>query len=375
MENWLAFYLIPFLIAFAISFGLTPLFRKISHRWKILHAIRPGVKQDIHKVPMPLLGGWAIVLSFFILVTYYALGTDFLLGGFLLPKYLWGLLVGGLILIIGGTLDDKYDLKPRWQFVAPLLATIVIIASGLGINFISNPVGESLQLNNLSFILFEVGDLPYRIVFWADLFTLIWMMGMMFTVKYLDGVDGLSTSVLSVGFLIVFFLSITQAVSQPETAFLSIVMAGAVLGFWPYHFPRAKLFVGEGGVLFMGFMLGALAILSGGKIATALLVMGIPIIDTARVIIMRLIRGRSPFKGDDTHLHHLLLKLGLQHWQIVGVICFPSLIFGILAVVLQGYDKFMALLILFIVMVVFVSILGVLVSHRAHRQSSVDVIK
>jgi len=309
------------------------------------------------------------------MVAYYATFTNQLLGGFVLPKHLWGILAAGLILIIAGTIDDKYDLKPVWQFVAPVLAIAIIIASGIGINFVANPVGEAVQLDTISFTLFEVQDLPYRIIFWADIFTIIWMMGMMFTVKYLDGVDGLSTSLLSIGFLIVFFLSIAQPVSQPETAFLAIVMAGAILGFWPYHFPQAKLFMGEGGVLFMGFMLGLLAILSGGKIATALLVMGIPIIDTARVIIGRLVRGQSPFRGDDTHLHHLLLKLGLKQWQVVLTICIPSLIFGIAAIVLQGYDKLLALVILFVAMIVFVSVLGIMVSRKTQRTVSIDGVK
>ncbi|EKD49350.1 MAG: hypothetical protein ACD_63C00175G0003 [uncultured bacterium] len=122
----------------------------------------------------------------------------------------------------------------------------------------------------------------------------------------------------------------------------------------------------------MGFMLGLLAIISGGKIATALLVMGVPIIDTARVIITRMIKGKSPFKGDDTHLHHLLLKLGLKQWQVVLIICIPSMIFGGLAVALQGFEKLMALFILFIIMIVFVTILGVLLSKRAQKLKSID---
>jgi UDP-GlcNAc:undecaprenyl-phosphate/decaprenyl-phosphate GlcNAc-1-phosphate transferase len=372
MERWVFLYLIPFIAAGAISFILTPIFRRVSVRWKILHPVRRGYKQDIHRLPMPLLGGLAIISSFFILVGYYAFFTDQLTGGFLLPKHLWGILIAGIILTVGGTLDDKYDLKPKWQFVAPVLAIIVIIASGIGIDFISNPLGETFRLDSISFTIFEVNNLPYQIVLLADIFTAVWLLGMIFTAKYIDGVDGLSSSIMFIGFLIIFFLSITQLVAQPETAFLAIVMAGAVLGFWPYHFPSAKLFVGEGGVLFMGFMLGLLAIISGGKIATALLVMGIPIVDTARVISGRLLRGRSPFQGDDTHLHHLLLKAGLKQWQVVLAICLPSLGFGIAAVVLQGSQKILALGVLFLSMVVFVVILGIVVSVRTSSGKNID---
>ncbi len=370
MANWIYFYLIPFIIAFAISFFITPLVRKLALRWGVVKEPRPGFAQDIHKGKIPLMGGIAIVISFFVLVGYYAIFTESLTSGFLLPKYLWGILIGGLILLVGYVLDDKYDLSPKWQFIPAILATIVIIASGIGIDFMTNPVGEAIQFDTINFTLFQINDLPYRIVLLSDLFTLFWMMGMMFTVKYMDGVDGLTSSLMSVGFIIIFFLSITAGVNQPEIAFLSIVMVGAILGFWPYHIPPAKIHLGEVGPMFMGFMLGVLAILSGGKIATALLVMGVPIIDTARVIIMRIIKGQSPFKGDDTHLHHLLLKLGLSARQVVLVICLPSLFFGVLAVILQGYDKFLALLILFISMVVFVTVLGILVTRKTRRLDS-----
>lgn len=370
MDRWLTLYQLPFIAALALSFLLIPLVKKWAIRIGVVRGHRPGHPQDVHtqKQPVALLGGTAIFISFFVLLGYYAFFTDQLLSGFLFPKYLWGILVAGVILFVGGFIDDKFELPAKWQWVAPVLAIIVVIASGVGIDFISNPLGEEFRLDQWSTTLFQINDLPYRIVWVADLFTLVWMLGMIYAVKFIDGIDGLSATINFVGFLIIFFLSLMPAVNQPETAFLAVVMAGAILGVWVHQFPRGQIQIGEGGVWFMGFMLGLLAILSGGKIATALLVMGIPIIDTARVIIGRLLRRQSPFKGDNTHIHHLLLRLGLKPWQIVMAIGLPSLFFGVLGLVLQGEQKIMALLLVFAGMTIFVVSLGVFLSRRSQRR-------
>lgn len=367
MERWLSLYLLPFVAALAISFLLVPLVKKGAIRLGVVRGHRPGHLQDVHtqKQPVALLGGTAIFISFLALLGYYSLFTEQLLSGFLLPKYLWGILVAGVVLFIGGFIDDKYELPARWQWVAPVLAIAIIIASGIGIDFISNPLGEEFRLDQWSTTIFQIGDLPYRIVWGADLFTLVWMLGMIYSVKFIDGVDGLSATINFIGFLIIFFLSLMPNVGQPETAFLAVVMAGAILGVWIYQFPHGQIQIGEGGVWFMGFMLGLLAILSGGKIATALLVMGIPIIDTARVIIGRLARRQSPFKGDNTHIHHLLLRLGLKPWQVVLSVGIPSLFFGVLGLILQGEQKLIALLLVFSGMTVLVASLGLVLSRRS----------
>lgn len=369
MARWLNLYLLPFIIALAVSVLLVPLIRRWAIKIGVVRSHRPGHLQDVHtqRQPVALLGGTAIFISFFALLGYYALFTDQLLGGFLLPKYLWGILAAGIVLFIGGFIDDKYEMPARWQWVAPVIAILIIVASGIGIDFISNPLGNEIRLDQWSTTFFQIGDLPYRIVWGADLFTVVWLLGMIYAVKFIDGVDGLSATINFIGFLIIFFLSLMPAVNQPETAFLAVVMAGAILGVWIYQFPRGLIQIGEGGVWFMGFMLGLLAILSGGKIATALLVMGIPIIDTARVIIGRLIRKHSPFKGDNTHIHHYLLRLGLKPWHVVLAIGLPSLLFGVLGLVLQGYHKFLALVLVFVGMTIFVVALGLVLSRRERR--------
>ena len=271
----------------------------------------------------------------------------------MLPKHIIGIMIAGLLLIIGGVLDDKFNLSPLKQIIWPVSACIVIIISGIGIDFISNPLGEALQLNQFQYKIFEYNSTPYFIILLADLFTLIWLLGVTYTTKFLDGLDGLVAGISVIASVILFFLSMQINIMQPETALISIILGGASLGFLFWNFHPAKIFLGEGGSTFIGFMLGTIAIISGGKIATALLILGIPILDVLWVILRRILKGRSPFKSADRkHLHFRLLYLGLSHRGAVLFLYFISLTFGVLALLLQGREKVLALGILGLVMVI-----------------------
>ena len=175
-------------------------------------------------------------------------------------------------------------------------------------------------------------------------------MGMMFTTKFLDGLDGLVTGVVAIGALIIFFLSRDPRWLQPEVALVALIFAGACLGFLVWNWHPAKIFLGEGGSLFTGFVLGTLAIISGGKIATTLLVMGLPALDVVRVIARRAQKKTSVFAGDNEHLHFKLLRSGLSQRQAVILLYSLSLIFGLSALVLQTTYKLIAFGILLLVM-------------------------
>ena len=146
--------------------------------------------------------------------------------------------------------------------------------------------------------------------------------------------------------------------AQPITASIAIIFAGSLLGFLFYNFNPASIFLGEGGSTFVGFMLGVLSIILGAKIATALLVMGIPILDVAWAIVRRLVYHRSPFKGDRQHLHFRLLDIGLSQRQAVLALYAISAVFGGVAIFLQSYGKLIALIILFILMIIIPAICG-----------------
>lgn len=345
-------FLIAFIVAFAAAVALTPVIRALALRHGFMDRPEEDPERKVHKTPTALLGGLALFGTVVLILAAYTAVPRALLGGFLLPKHLVGIGVGGLLLMIGGALDDRLRLRPRRQILWPIFSTLVIIASGIGISYIRNPFGGIIQLDGVQWTLFEWRDLPYHLTLFADLFTFVWLMGMMYTTKFLDGLDGLVPGVGAIGAIILFFLSLSKDVAQPETALIAIVFAGACLGFLVWNWHPAKIFLGEGGSLFVGFMLGVLAIISGAKVATTLLIMGIPILDVLWVIARR-IWNRTPItKGDRKHLHFRLLDLGLSVRGAVGVLYLITFVFGVSSLFLESRAKMFA----------FVALLGFMIA-------------
>jgi predicted adenine nucleotide alpha hydrolase (AANH) superfamily ATPase len=179
----------------------------------------------------------------------------------------------------------------------------------------------------------------------------------MYTTKLLDGVDGLVSGVVAIGGLIIFLFTLTTRYYQPNLAFAALLLTAVCLGFLIFNWHPAKIFLGEGGSLLLGYILGVLAIISGGKIAIALLVMGLPILDVAWTIVRRLLKGKNPFRfADRQHLHHRLLGLGLNQKQTVLVFYALALLFGLSGLFLQSLGKFLALLVLVVLMFIIVVI-------------------
>ena len=347
--------ILAFALALLFSIIITRILISVARKFNILDDPKKDPTRKKQPKPVPLLGGLSIFLSFNIVVLIY---SNFLTEGYLLPKHLWGVFLGGLVLMIGGIIDDKYNLKPKGQVLFPLISALVIIISGIGIEYITNPLGGQFNLDSIKFTLFQFNSLPYQIILIADLFTFLWLVGMMYTTKLLDGLDGLVSGVTTIGAFIIFFLSLSQDVYQPETATLAIILAGAVLGFFLFNFHPAKVYLGEGGSLFCGFMLGTLAIISGGKIATALLIMGIPILDVIWVIIRRVFFDKKSLaRADSKHLHYRLLDIGLSHRQTVLLLIIISLIFGLSSLFLASSGKLWAFIVLCFVMLCMMGII------------------
>jgi len=166
--------------------------------------------------------------------------------------------------------------------------------------------------------------------------------------------DGLASSVTGVGALMVMLLSLTAAYYQPDVALLSAVVIGAIVGFLFWNFHPATIFLGEGGSTFVGFLLGVLAVISGGKLATALLVLGIPLLDAVWVVVRRFRAGglKQIFVGDRKHLHHRLYDLGLGQKQVVLVYVMVASAFGVTALFFQSREKLVALVVLCLIMLI-----------------------
>ena len=333
------FYLFSFFLSLIFSVIFTLIVKKLALYFKIVD--KPDDKntgRKIHTKPIPLLGGVAIFVAYFLVL--FLLAGKFLSGN-LHYSHLIGFFVGALIIIIGGILDDKYNLKPYQQIIFPLLAIAAVIIGGVEITKITNPYGSPFDLKIVSYL--------------SPLLISFWLLGLMYTTKLLDGVDGLVSGVSGIGALIIFLFTLTTRYYQPDIAFASVALVGATAGFLIFNWHPAKIFLGEGGSLLLGFILGVLAIISGGKIAIALLVMGIPVLDVAWTILRRLLGGKNPFRfADRKHLHHRLLDLGLSQRKTVLIFYALSLTFGLSGLFLQSRGKFITLLLLLILMLLIV---------------------
>jgi UDP-GlcNAc:undecaprenyl-phosphate GlcNAc-1-phosphate transferase len=326
------FFLIFFIATFVLSYLLTLAVKEIAIRFKVFDY--PDEARKTHKQAIPLLGGVAIFIA--LAISLYS-GRFVILSGNLLPIHWLGVLAGALVLVVGGIIDDVKKLSARQQFMFPLVAAVITVAAGVGIEKITNPAGGFLYLG------------PWLV----PLFSIVWILGMTYTTKLLDGVDGLVSSIGAVSGIVIFLFTMTTRWFQPDIAFAAIMLTAACLGFLILNWSPAKIFLGESGSLLIGFVLGVLSIISGGKIAIALLIMGIPILDVAWTIVRRLISGKNPFKSADRkHLHFRLLDAGLSQRVIVLIFCAVSLIFGLSALFLQSQGKFLTLIILGILMVV-----------------------
>lgn len=326
--------------------------RRLAKKANILDI--PKDERKIHAAPTPLLGGVGIgitmVLSVIILVS---------LGIIRFQEFsqvqLIGFCIALIVLLVIGVLDDKYDMRASTRFALLTVASLIILFSGTTIRGVSGFSGEG----SLSLVWWQIGwiSLP------SDLLTVLWLISVTMAMKLMDGIDGLVTGQTAIGGYIIAALALTQTFYQPSVATLAIIIAGAFLGFLFVNRHPAKQFLGESGSLIAGFSLGFLSIVSGTKVATALMVLGIPLIDTIFVIIGRLRRKAPIWQGDKTHLHHKLLEAGLSQRQTAYLIWSVSALFGLGGLFFQTRGK-MILLGLLIVIAITLSYGAGLIARR-----------
>lgn len=345
-------YFLAISIGLLVTLIITPLVIKISTYFKILD--QPDlIGRKIHKKPTPLLGGWAIFLAVFIVVFIFKIfgWADF---SNISNSFILAVAIGGLLIMIGGTLDDIYNLKPWQQIIWPLLAATLVLIVGIKITYITNPLGGPFNA------------IIYLTPFWGLLISFIWLMGLMYTTKLLDGLDGLVTGIASVTALMIFILSLDWDVYLSATGVWALAFLGASIGFLFFNFYPAKIFLGEGGSIFMGFMLGVLSIVSGSKIATTLLVIGIPALDVLWVIVRRILNGESPFShADRKHLHFRLLDLGLTQRETVLLLYLMAITFGLAGVLSSSLGKLISL----IGLILFMSVTVLVIYIKSTKKS------
>ena len=364
-------YLAPFLIAALMAGGLTYYVKSIAEKRGLADLPSP---RKIHTKPVPRLGGVAIFLAFLIVVVGYSLGTHRLEFGpdkiLMIDRRLFGVILGALVLVIIGIIDDVRGLSPWKKLTGHLLAGVLVVAFGITIPYIRLGGGAHIDLGNW---LLNLNLLGYgvQISVWGDLITVLWIVIAINTMNFLDGLDGLASGISIITAVALFALSFS--LSQWPMALLALIFAGSVVGFLPWNFNPAKIFMGDSGSMFLGFMLGVLSVISGGKVATAFLILGIPLLDVLWVILRRIMHKTSPFQADKMHLHHRLLSVGLTQRQAVIVLYLIAIVFGIVAVSVGTEGKIEALFWLFILMGVL--IISLLVLEWRRRKRDMEVAK
>lgn len=315
------------LLAFLISVIATYVVREIARFWHIED--KPDQDRKRHGRTVPLLGGVALFLSFWTVV-FVLLFIHPIFGIEILKGKLVAAFLASLVIIIIGVLDDIYNLPALPRLIAVAVAIFSAVVLGLGLEKITNPFGGVF---NLSATL-------------GGVLVIIWLLFMTYTTKLTDGLDGLAMGISAIGAIIIFFMTRSKEYFQPNVALLALIFAAVGIGFLLFNFHPASIFLGEGGSLFVGFMLGVLAVISGGKVATTLLVMAIPAFDIARVVYRRMKNGQKIFQGDRRHLHFRLQDSGLADWKVVVVYYAIAALLGIFALTLKSGAKMAVILIL-----------------------------
>lgn len=330
MENNL--FLLPFLTAFLLS--VAGCFLAISLPFFRGRLWRSG-ERHAGKQLIPRLGGVVMCLSFFGAV---ALDTHLVL-----TRDTWGLLVGVSLACLFGLWDDFYELSFKAQaFLQGVLATTLFFF-GLQITSLRNPFGEAVVFS---------GQGPL-LLFLGFVLLLGWIALVMNAVNWLDGLDGLLGGVSLITFLVVFFLSLKPEVNQPPVAILASIALGITAGFLLFNLHPAKILAGTGGSLFIGILIAGLAVIAGTKIATALLVLALPVADALWVVGERLRSGQSIFHPDQRHLHYKLQELGWSERQIAGFFFILTAGIGLIALNTEALGKFIVSLLIFGILFLF----------------------
>lgn len=336
IERLLPLALGAFAAAAILSFALTPVVRAFSRRVGLVD--RPNARR-VNVEPVPRGGGVSIAVAFLVVGGGLVAFGDGLPGmpgqGLVRDGELVALFAGVAAAAVIGTIDDVLDLRARWQLLGQALLAVLAVGLGLVIDSVGNPFGPGL-------IAFGV---PF-----AAILTAFWIVGMLNSMNFIDGLDGLSTGIALIAAVTLGLISLTTNGSQPLVGILCLVFAGALLGFLRWNFHPASVFAGTAGVMTMGYALAVLSTLGAAKVVVALLVLGVPIIDSFWVIVRRLLTGRNVFAADRSHLHHHLLDLGLGHRAtvlLIYAICASLAVMALVASTAAQVYAFLAALLAF----------------------------
>ena len=324
------FYLLNFAVAFLIAFFLTPHLIRLASRIGIIDHPRSG---KIHSRPTPLMGGVSIFIAFLI-----STGLIFILSrGKMLGEYdthYLGLLLGGAVIVALGIYDDKKGAKAPVKFLFQTIAALVLVICGYSLGILTNPLGGQI-----------------RIGLWGIPLIVLWIVGLTNAVNLIDGLDGLACGVTAIAGLVLFLASYD---GPPFVPAIAIALVGSCLGFLRYNFYPARIFLGDTGSLFLGFVLAAVSIQGSFKTTAAmalvlpLVALLVPIADTAGAFFRRLVNKDHPFQADHKHVHHRLLSRGYSQKQVVMMLYLLTINLGVISLVMKYAGRALALGMLFL---------------------------
>lgn len=283
-----------------------------------------------------------------------------------------GILIGNGLMLLLGLADDYADLSPYSRFFANILISALVVSFGLGIPYVSNPFGGVIELDiyKITIQLWE----SHTILWLANLLAVIWLTWVMNMVNWSKGVDGQLPGFVAITALFLGLLSqrfTSHDITTQTVTLLSFIVAGAYIGFTPFNFYPQKIMPGYGGGAMGGFLLGILALLSFGKLGTAILILSIPMIDAIYVIIRRLKNKKSPFRADWGHFHHRLLEIGWGKRRIAVFYWIISFFLGISSLFLQGIEKLIAFVSMAVLLIIFIIVIEkIKVSMGSEKKAS-----
>lgn len=333
-------FILALLFCFVLTIFITPSVKRFAIR---IGAVDQPNERKVHTRVMPRLGGLAIIISFFIGIL--VIGVE--------SELAWAIIPGALIITVIGVLDDLMELSAKVKFIGQIGAGIATVAGGVKIEFITLPFGGQIE--------FGMFAIPI---------TIFWIVAITNAINLIDGLDGLAAGVSSIALITISGLAI--AMGSAGVALIGVLLLGSTLGFLIFNFHPAKVFMGDTGALFLGYMIGVLSIMGLFKnvtlfsIMVPLVILGVPLLDTFFAIIRRMAHRKPLGSADKLHLHHCLLNLGYTHRQTVIAIYALSILFSAVALIFTKatmWGSSITLVMILIMVELLVEITG-LISHK-----------
>jgi len=330
-------YLISFALAFIVAFAATPIAKRVAYKVGAVDVPKDG--RRMHKRPLARLGGLAIISGFLFSLLFNVVSSFFgILSPVTFSRQLLGLIIGILIIISIGFLDDVRPLKAKYKLAFQIAAALIVAYTGTRIEIATIPFTKDGTLHFDKFYI-----LSYVL-------TVLWIVGITNAINLIDGLDGLAAGITAIASLSLFIVSLIY--DRWDMAVLTAILAGATLGFLPYNFNPAKIIMGDTGAYFLGFVLGVISIKGTLKsytaiaIAIPLLILGLPLFDTLFAIIRRILKRKPIMAPDRSHLHHRLIDMGLTTRQSVLILYIVSSVLGLGAIVLADKGAFTAVILI-----------------------------